>query len=192
MSRRINRPTVMIIIICIALVVGILVNAVWTFLERLSYPKNYEEIIEKYSQEYNVPQDIIYSIIKVESNFDPYALSRVGARGLMQLMPETFIWLTGEEHLNEDLSVKDLYDPEVNIRYGTYYFKYLYTKFDHNLDTTFAAYNGGEGNVAKWLADSKYSDGNGNITDFPKSFYETENYVRKVNKALKMYKEIYN
>lgn len=192
MKRRINRPTVMIIIICIALAVGILTNALWTFLERLSYPKEYEEIIAKYSTEYDVAQDIIYSIIKVESNFDPYALSRVGARGLMQIMPETFIWLTGEEHLNENLSIKDLYDPEVNIKYGTYYFKYLYTKFDHNLNTAFAAYNGGEGNVTKWLANSKYSDGKGNITDFPKNFYETENYVRKVNKALKMYKEIYN
>jgi soluble lytic murein transglycosylase len=107
----------------------------------------------------------------------------------MQMMPSTFEWLTGEEHLSENLSAHTLYDPEISIRYGTYYLRYLYQKFDCNWDTALAAYNGGEGNVAKWLADPKYSDGEGNLTDIP--FTETEKYVKKVNDAIETYKKLY-
>ena len=84
-----------------------------------------------------------------------------------------------------------MFDPEVNIRYGTYYLKYLYTKFDHNWNTACAAYNGGEGNVAKWLSDAKYSDGEGNLTDFPKEFGETKNYVKKIRHSRDMYLTLY-
>ena len=77
----------------------------------------------------------------------------------------------------------------MNIRYGTYYLQYLYRKFDYNWDTVFAAYNGGEGNVSKWLGDEEYSDGEGNLTDIP--FPETKAYVTKVNRAIDTYKDLY-
>ena len=86
-----------------------------------------------------------------------------------------------------------LYDPETNIKYGTYYLSRLYNRFG-DWDTALAAYNGGEGNVSEWLKDKKYSDDGIKLkTDkIPDEFSETKNYVKKVNKALKKYKELYN
>ena len=188
---RLKRSTAIIAIICIALVAGILINLVWTLFEKLAYPRKYSEYVEKYSAEYGIPEALIYATIKVESNFEPNAVSTAGAKGLMQLMPGTFLWLTGDEHLGENLSVKDMLDPEVNIRYGVYYLKYLFTKFDRNVTTVSAAYNGGEGNVIKWLADERYSDGEGGLCDYPDEFSETENYVQKIKKNLEMYEKLY-
>lgn len=188
---KIKRSAAIIAIICIALVAGILINFVWTLFEKLSYPRKYSEYVEKYSLEYNIPEALIYATIKVESNFEPNAVSTAGARGLMQLMPDTFLWLTGDEHLGEHLTVGDMLDPEVNIRYGVYYLKYLHARFDRNVPVIAAAYNGGEGNVIKWLADERYSDGEGNLKDYPSEFSETENYVDKIMKNLEMYEKLY-
>ena len=82
-----------------------------------------------------------------------------------------------------------LQDPEISIRYGTYYLQYLQQKFQ-NWNTTLAAYNGGEGNVAKWLENPEYSDGEGNLTYIP--FDETRSYVKKVNRAMDTYEKLYD
>ena len=191
MNNRRSRPLAIIIILAIALIVGIVADLAWTALDKAIYPKQYAELVSKYADEYNVPEDIIFATIKVESSFDTHAVSSAGAMGLMQMLPSTFEWLTGDEHLAEHLSAELLFDPEVSIRYGVYYLKYLYSKFDHNWSVTSAAYNGGEGNVAKWLSDERYSDGEGNLTAYPDEFDETKNYVKKIDKARKMYRELY-
>jgi soluble lytic murein transglycosylase len=147
------------------------------------------EYVSQYAYEYNVPETVILAVIKVESDFNAGAVSSVGAKGLMQMMPDTFEWLRSEEHLDERLHEDDLFEPEISIKYGTYYLSYLHKKFDRNWDTALAAYNGGEGNVAKWLKNPEYSDGNGNLTYIP--FKETRNYVQKVNKAIDTYKNLY-
>ena len=183
---RTKRIFTVFLIIFLAITVGIATHFLWNLIDQKSHPKTYEEIVKTYSEEYDVPEALIFSVIKVESGFDPYARSSAGALGLMQMMPSTFEWLTGEEHLNENLSALRLTDPEVSIRYGTYYLRYLYLKFE-NWDTVLAAYNGGEGNVAKWLDDPEYSDGQGNLTYIP--FEETRNYVKKVNDAMAKYEQ---
>ncbi len=184
-----KRILVICAIIVAALMLGLIVNMLWGVLEKTTHPDRYKDTIELYSEKYEVPMSVIFAVIKVESNFDNRAVSSVGARGLMQMMPSTFEWLTGEEHLNEGLDASRLFDPDVSIRYGVYYLRYLYDKFDGNWDTAFAAYNGGEGNVAKWLADPTLSDGNGNLTDIP--FAETKNYVAKVKKERITYQKLY-
>lgn len=186
----VKRPVAILIIICVSIIIGIIANEIWNAIDRKTHPISYNEIICRYSAEYNVPDYVIYAVIKVESDFDPEAISSAGAVGLMQMMPSTFDWLTGDEHLAEHLPSKKLEDPEVSIRYGTYYLSYLYKKFDYNWDTAFAAYNAGEGNVRKWLCDPEYSDGEGNLTKIP--FTETKNYVSKVNDAIDMYKKLYD
>ncbi len=190
MKPSVKRPVAVIIILCISLLSGLIINSIWNLIEKSTSPTDYSEIVERYAEEYGIPDHVIYAVIKVESDFDPNARSSADARGLMQMIPDTFEWLTSDEHLGEHLSPNELYDPEVSIRYGTYYLKYLYSKFDYNWNTAFAAYNGGEGNVAKWLADPEYSDGEGNLVRIP--FSETEKYVRKVNDAVDSYKKIYN
>ncbi|MBR2432473.1 MAG: lytic transglycosylase domain-containing protein [Clostridia bacterium] len=191
MNDKYRRPLAILIILALALIVGLGADMAWRLIDRSVYPQEYSEIVSKYAAEYNVPEDVIYATIKVESNFDPEAISVAGARGLMQMLPSTFEWLTGEEHLSEHLTPNLLFDPEVNIRYGTYYLKYLYTKFDYNWNTASAAYNGGEGNVAKWLSDKNYSDGEGNLVSFPKEFGETKNYVKKIRHSRDMYLKLY-
>ena len=184
-----KRLIVICIIIAAALILGVVVDMLWSAIERAAHPDKYKEIITEYSERYAVPESVIYAVIKVESNFKASAVSRAGAMGLMQMMPNTFLWLTGEEHLGEGLSYLSLFDPDVSIRYGTYYLKYLYDKFDGNWETVYAAYNGGEGNVAKWLADPEFSDEDGNLLDIP--FAETKNYVQKVKKERNTYQKLY-
>ncbi len=175
-------------VIC-ALLLGLAVDLAWGFIEKKLHPHDYSAYISQYSAEYNVPEPVIYAVIKVESNFDPRARSDAGAMGLMQMMPKTFEWLTGEEHLGENLNKSELYDPEVSIKYGTYYLNYLYKKFNYDWDVALAAYNGGEGNVRKWLRDGRYSDDGKTLKDIP--FEETKNYVKKVNREIAAYKELY-
>ncbi len=178
-----------LLIICTSIAVGVGVNLIWNTVDEGTHPRKYREIVSQYASEYNVPEYIIFAVIKVESDFDPLAESSKGARGLMQMMPSTFEWLTGDEHLQENLNKKSLNKPDVSIRYGTYYLCYLYRKFDYNWNTALAAYNAGEGNVANWLKNSEYTDENGNLTQIP--FSETKAYVSKVNDAMSMYKKLY-
>ena len=110
----------------------------------------------------------------------------------MQMMPATFEWLTNDI-LRDGHNVGMLYDPETNIKYGTYYLSRLYGRFG-NWDTALAAYNGGEGNVSEWLKEKKYSNDGVtlNIDKIPREFAETKNYVKKVNYAYKRYQELYS
>lgn len=184
----IKKPIIIALILIGALLLAFLLDAGVTLIEKKVHPLEYKEIIEKYATEYNIPEYVVLSVINTESSFEPEAMSGAGAMGLMQMMPETFKWLTSSEHLDENLAVSSIYDPEVSIRYGCYYLRYLFQKF-YNWDTVFAAYNGGEGNVAKWLANPEYSDGKGNLTHIP--FKETRNYVKKVNREIEYYKNTY-
>ncbi len=189
MNRSTKRMIVVTVIIVISILLGFAVDLIWDRVEKSTHPDDYIEYVRKYAYEYNIPESVIFAVIKVESDFDTEAESVAGARGLMQMMPSTFEWLTSDEHLGENLHKNKLFDPEVSIRYGTYYLNYLYQKFDRNWDTALAAYNAGEGNVAKWLADPEYSDGEGNLTNIP--FKETKNYVVKVNNEMDTYKKLY-
>lgn len=184
-----KRSLVIILIICASILIGFVTDAVWTAIEKSKYPKNYEEIVSRYADEYNVPRDLVWAVIKVESDFDPEAKSSAGALGLMQMMPDTFREIT-KDFLGENLAFEELTDPEVSIRYGTYYLAYLYRYFDYNWHHAIAAYNGGMGNVAKWLKDPEYVDDEGNLKHIP--FSETRSYVKKVEKAQEMYLKFYN
>lgn len=158
---------------------------IMTKIDEKRYPLEYTDYVEKNADHYGVPKDIIYSIIKTESNFRYDAVSHKGAVGLMQIMPETFEWLiskTGEDH-----EMSKLYDPAVNIKYGTYLLSILYNELAV-WDTVYAAYNAGIGNVRKWLQDSQYTT-NGRLTDIP--FGETARYVVKVNEAREIYNKLY-
>ncbi len=180
-------------IIVALLIIALLIAAISTILSHIikkaTHPRDYSEYITKYSLQYNVPEVIIYAVIKVESDFDAMAESTAGAIGLMQLLPSTFEDITSN-FLKENLSKKDIYDPETNIKYGTYYLSFLYQYFDcKSWEIAFAAYNGGPGNVQKWLDNPEYSDENGNLTNIP--FKETKNYVEKVNATIVEYEELY-
>ena len=157
-------------------------------IKKTQYPIKYEHFVEKYSEEYKLDKYLVFAVIRTESRFDKYAVSRADAKGLMQLTDET-----GEEcakKLGISKYTSDaLFDPEINIQLGCYYLRRLLDNYD-NVDTALAAYNGGPGNVDLWLKDKNYSDGFGNLTNIP--FEETKKYVLRVRDAWGMYKNIYD
>ena len=131
-----------------------------------------EPFILEYSEKYQLDKDLVYAVIECESGFETDAVSKAGACGLMQLMPNTFLWITDSEE-----GELDIFDPETNIAAGCKYLKYLYGRFD-NLETILAAYNAGEGNVGEWLSDDRYSVDGKHLDLIP--FPETAEYVRRV------------
>ena len=175
---------VFVIILIMSLCLGIIGNAVIDMIYRWIYPEEYHSIVVKYADMHSVPEELVFAVIKVESNFDPDVVSSAGAIGLMQMLPSTYEWLTSK--LGDVYSEYGLYDPETNIKYGTYYLQYLYSRFG-SWEKAVIAYNWGEGNFSKFLEDNGYESGD--YDSIPVG--ETKNYVKKVMHHWKKYNELY-
>lgn len=151
-----------------------------------TYPTKYEEYVIKYSKEFDIDPRFVYAVINTESHFDPKATSEVGARGLMQLMEEAYDWVKFRLDDTRKHTYDDIYDPELNIEYGTYMLKYLYDKYE-SYELAAAAYHGGMGAVDGWIADGTVDPDNFNLEDVPSEV--TANYIYKVTTAYNKYKE---
>lgn len=149
------------------------------------YPIKYSKYVDKASEDYELDKALIYAVIRTESKFDPECESNVGAVGLMQMMPESFRWvqkLRGTSLYDDELS-----DPAVNIDYGCYLLKYFLKHYGDER-CAIAAYNAGFV-VTDWLKDSRYSSDGKTLKKIPYS--ETSGYVKKVERAKKMYNKLY-
>jgi soluble lytic murein transglycosylase len=180
---------VFIVLLALLLVGILLYNIFEPKIDRALYPRHYSEYVSRYAEQYNVPENLIYAVIRTESDFDPNAISSVGAVGLMQMMPSTFRWLS-DDMLGEFLEDGMLYDAETNIRYGVYYLRRLYDRYDSWL-TACAAYNAGSGRVDTWLKDSSLTDLSGDLIPSRIPIGETKAYVRRVQKAYNAYERLY-
>ena len=150
------------------------------------YPLCYKEQIEICSKDYGVKGALVASIANVESNFKEKALSNKGAVGVMQLMPATAEWLAGKIGIDYDKEM--LLNGEYNIKLGAYYLSYLIDYFQ-NEKLGVCAYNAGQGNVSAWLKNKEYSKDGKYLDKIP--FEETKNYIIKVYKNYKYYKNQY-
>jgi len=153
---------------------------------RERFQLKYVDLIQKYSEEYDLEPSLVAGVICIESKFREDAVSRAGARGLMQIMPST-----GEE-IAEALGIafhaEDLFDPETSIRFGCYYLRQQLDRFDQNPAVALAAYNAGPNKAALWL--SEYGlDSKGRIAYIP--YEETKNYVNRVLQAQENYENLY-
>ncbi len=161
----------------------------FTSIMKLFYPMPYSDKIFKYATGSDVNPYFLTAIMKTESNFDPDAVSPKGARGLMQIMPDTGEWIAMQINLypfHPDL----LFDPETNIRMGAWYIASLEDEFAGSQIIALAAYNGGRGNVTKWLRENKIS---GNLSDIAAvPFPETRNFISKVLLNYKVYTWLYD
>lgn len=153
------------------------------------YPQEYSEYVSFYSAEYNVDEALVYSVIRTESGFRAEVESVVGAMGLMQIMPETFEWLQNLADGEITHSESELLNPETNIKYGTYFLKYLLQHYSGNEKLAVAAYNAGSANVDSWLQDNSYSNNGIDLHSIP--FEETKQYVERVEKTKAVYESLY-
>ena len=144
---------------------------------------------KKYGEMYRIDPRFVMAIVKTESDFRYGITSISGAVGLMQIMKNTY-----DEDIKANLKLeenfKDLYDPEFNIRCGTYYLHWLDERFE-GYEQIAAAYNGGIGNVRKWLTDPAYSEDGQTLILENIPLDQTRRYVQKVMNNYAAYCEIY-
>jgi soluble lytic murein transglycosylase len=154
---------------------------------RLSYPRPYSATVTAAAAEFDVDPLLIWAVMRVESRYDPEALSYVGARGLMQVMPSTQDWIA--DQLGEDISPGDAYTPKANIRLGAWFLHFLADYFGGDLELAIAAYNGGAASVDIWQADPRVS----NRDDLLRwiGFGETREYLARVSLSYQVYQELY-
>ena len=152
------------------------------------YPCKYSDLVEEAATAYDIPPSLVYAVIHTESKFQPDAHSSAGAMGLMQLTDETYQWALQRAGQPTDSSAS-LFDPAVNIRYGTYVLSLLGEQFT-NTETVLAAYNAGQGHVREWLDDPAYSADGETLDVIP--YPETEEYVERVLSAREQYQILYD
>ena len=158
-----------------------------TILKKI-YKQNYSEYVYKYSEENEIDPLLTFAIIKAESNFKRNIKSSSGAIGLMQLMEATAVEMANE--IGEEIPVTEaLYNPEINIKIGIKYYANLLKHYDGNMYLALAAYNAGMGNVDKWIEEGILEKDGSNIENIP--YKETNNYVRKITRDYKIYKNLY-
>jgi soluble lytic murein transglycosylase len=169
----VNRALVVLAVAAAVVGAGavVLVEPDWYL--RARYPLRYEHIVKGHAKNYRLDPALLAAVIYQESKFDADARSESGAIGLMQLLPETAEGIatrTGGSRFDVD----DLYDPEINVRYGSWYLRHLLDKYGSEEDAL-AAYNGGQGNLDRGIVHA-----------------ETEHYVDRVLELRGVYRRAYS
>ncbi len=151
------------------------------------FPIKYENVIEKYAKEFDLEKSLVFAVINAESRFDENAVSPKGAKGLMQILPDTAIWIADKANFT-NITYNNYTDIENNIMLGTWYLSYFLQK-SGNLELALAAYNAGYSNVLTWLDTPEYSKDGKTLDKIP--FEETENYIKKISILKKGYDIIF-
>ena len=160
-----------------------------TQVTRMMYQRKYQEYVTYYAEKYDIDPRLLYSVIRTESNFNPKAESAAGARGLMQITEITFEWIRKNIAAEENLTFSDLFDPEVNIRFGSYFLKYCLLRYDDDVETAAAAYHSGWGTVDGLLSQSQYSANGKTLDEYP--YPQMRQYVKKITESYNKYKTLY-
>jgi soluble lytic murein transglycosylase len=167
-----------LLIVAVAASLVYLRNGEPAWFQRVRYPLEYEQIVRGHARNYQLDPALLAAVIYQESKFRADAKSDAGAIGLMQLQPETAKGIairTGGSRFQ----TSDLYNPEINIRYGSWYLRHLLDKYDEE-KTALAAYNAGQRNVDEWRAEGKGIQ-----------FAETRHYVDRVEELKEVYRRAY-
>lgn len=182
----VQRSVVIIMILVLSACIGYAYQFIGHRMDLAQHPQEYSEYVQKYAAQYGVPEYVVYAVIHQVSDFQSNKVSDDGRIGLMQLTPETFRSLTAITR--EELDTGILYDPETNVKYGTYYLSYLFT--EHNRwKTVLSVYLCGEAAVEEWCADPDNTDENGNLIRIPET--KAREAVEKAEEAMKLYQNLY-
>lgn len=173
--------------IVILLVAFLFFSGSWKWFAKLLYPLPYKEHVFRYSRQFDLDPYFVMAVMRVESRFYANAHSKRGARGLMQLMPDTARWIA--EQMQVDYRGEMLTDPRYNIMLGCWYLANLRAEFQNNLAATLAAYNGGRGRVRRWLDENIWDGKLETIERIP--FPETRRFVERVSRDYRIYKMLY-
>jgi len=182
-KRRRRRLAIGAAVVCAGIVAGVLLarGTIDRAIQELTLPLKHEDVIRQQAREKNVDAALIAAVIYSESKFSDRT-SSAGARGLMQITPEAANEI--ERHSGgTTFKLKDLSDPEINIRYGTYLLRELLDRYDGDVVAALAAYNAGPGNVDKWGGSDLSVEG----IPFP----ETRAYVEEVLDKQRAYRDKY-
>jgi soluble lytic murein transglycosylase len=152
------------------------------------FPKPYWNDLKRFSTANGLDPYLVASLIRQESEFNPVAVSRANAVGLMQLLPRT------GKQVAKDVKLKryhpsQLYTPSVNLELGTHYFKGMVDRFGGSFEYALAAYNAGSDRVDDWLGQGKYRDPQEFVESIP--FTETREYVQAIMRNASVYKQLY-
>jgi soluble lytic murein transglycosylase len=185
MSRRtLRRIATLAVAVLFAVVLAMMLRQAT---RNLALPLTDAGIIREQAAEKQLDPALIAAVIYAETKFDPRP-SSAGAQGLMQILPSTAYYLA---HLSGGVSftASDLANPSVNVAYGSYYLRYLLDHYDGNEMLAVAAYNGGLGNVDKWVAQAQAAGRPLSVDEIP--FAQTREYVRRVLGAERAYRATY-
>ncbi len=205
-GRRKGRARLAWFVVLIAL--GALAYIGYNWYPRLLYPWPHRELITQTAQKYRLDPHLLAAMIRVESRFNPKAVSARGAVGLMQIMPETAAWIQeargvtpannrdgggrakGNSGAGSAEALRErLVDPRFNVDLGSWYLRALLDEFGQNEAAALAAYNGGRSNVRAWLVQHRWTGSHEDIDSIP--FPETREYVRRVVASRAWYERLY-
>jgi soluble lytic murein transglycosylase len=183
-----RRIGALLAVAALAAVVGIaLIPDVEKAVQEVTLPLRHEDIIRQQSADKHLDPALVAGVIYAESRFTD-ATSHAGARGLMQITPATADYIAHKSG-GTAFEQGDLATPQINISYGSWYLRYLLDRYDGNEVLALCAYNGGEGNVDKWLQEAHVADTAFTLDRVP--FAETREYVRRVLDARTSYRKQY-
>lgn len=186
MKKKLLNPLAVIIIIALSVGCAFLYDALFTQYRLGEYPRKYNDTVIASYYEYSVPVSVIYSAIKIESDFNPGLESEDGGIGLLQLTREEYNRLADELGKYKDPGL--LFEPATNIDIGTYKLSKLFIKYQ-SWRAVYAAFYIGEDTVDAWLSNAEYIDGDGKLAVIPDR--DTEKYVKKFEKTVQIYRDLY-
>jgi soluble lytic murein transglycosylase len=153
----------------------------------ITLPLKHEDVIRQQAEQKGLDPSLIAAVIYAESKFRDQT-SPAGAKGLMQITPATAKFIARRSG-GSQFELDDLGTPQINIAYGSFYLRYLLDRYGGNENLALAAYNGGEGNVDRWLVEAGRNDKAFRVRDIP--FPETREYVDRVEQAQRDYRKHY-
>jgi soluble lytic murein transglycosylase len=152
------------------------------------FPRPYWPDLKKFSEKNGLDPYLVASLIRQESEFNPGAVSRANAVGLMQLLPKTGKVVAREEHVKH-YNASQLYTPTMNLQLGTRYFRGMVDKFGGSFEHALAAYNAGSDRVEDWMGQGPYRDSPEFVESIP--FTETREYVQAIMRNANVYRQLY-
>jgi len=173
-----------------AIIILLLLALVFTYKDvgRFFFPFPYREIIEEKAENTGVDPRLVAALIYVESKFNHLAVSKKGAAGLMQLMPETGEWAARQQGM--DFVHDHLFEPKKNLELGIWYLGYLHQVFAGETVLVLAAYNAGWPKVRQWLDAGRWQGSYGDLHKIP--YPETRQYVTRVLRIYYCYRHLYS